>query len=60
MIGLVSLLAGELAFEAVRFIVMLCLLVLAVFVGGKLRKASDAKKAKKAELENNSKEDITE
>lgn len=49
MIGAISLLAGELLYEAARFIIMIVLLVAAVFVGGKLRMASDAKKeAKKA------------
>ena len=47
MVGLVGVLVGEIAYEAVRFIIMLALLVLAVFVGGKLRKAADAKKAAK-------------
>ncbi len=59
MVGLVSTLVGEIAYEAVRFVIMLALLVLAVFVGGKLRKASDAKKAAKADMENKEKE-ITE
>ena len=36
---------GEIAYEVVRFVIMLALLVLAVFVGGKLRKAADAKMA---------------
>lgn len=59
MVGLVSTLVGEIAYEAVRFVIMLALLVFAVFVGGKLRKASDAKKAAKADMENKEKE-ITE
>ena len=59
MVGVVSTLVGEIAYEAVRFVIMLALLVLAVFVGGKLRKASDAKKAAKADMENKEKE-ITE
>lgn len=59
MVGLVSTLVGEIAYEAVRFVIMLALLVLAVFVGGKLRKASDAKKVAKADMENKEKE-ITE
>ena len=41
MVGLVSALVGEIAYEVVRFVIMLALLVLAVFVGGKLRKAAD-------------------
>ena len=49
MIGLIGLLAGEILFEAARFIIMLILLVLAVIVGGSLKKRSDIKKAKKAE-----------
>ena len=44
MVGLVGVLVGEIAYEVVRFVIMLALLVLAVFVGGKLRKAADAKK----------------
>ena len=40
MVGLVSALVGEIAYEVVRFVIMLALLVLAVFVGGKLRKAA--------------------
>ena len=36
---------GEVIFEAVKFVVMILLLVLAVIAGGKLRKAKDAKKA---------------
>lgn len=59
MVGLVSALVGEIAYESVRFVIMLALLVLAVFVGGKLRKAADAKKAAKADMENKEKE-ITE
>ena len=59
MVGLVGVLVGEIAYEVVRFVIMLAVLVLAVFVGGKLRKASDAKKAAKADMENKEKE-ITE
>ena len=36
MVGLVSALVGEIAYEVVRFVIMLALLVLAVFVGGKV------------------------
>lgn len=36
---------GEVIFEAVKFVVMLLLLAVAVVAGGKLRKAKDAKKA---------------
>lgn len=43
MVGLT--LVSELIFEAVKFVVMLGLLVLAVFAGGKIRKGLDAKKA---------------
>lgn len=61
MVGLVSALVGEIAYEAVRFVIMLALLVLAVFVGGKLRKAADAKKAAKmAASEENKEKEITE
>ena len=47
MIGLT--LVSEIIFEAAKFIVMLGLLVLAVFAGGKIRKGLDAKKAAKQE-----------
>ncbi|MDO5402130.1 MAG: hypothetical protein Q4F11_01715 [Eubacteriales bacterium] len=47
MIGLLGTLAGEVIFEAVKFIIMILLLVAAVFVGGKLRRKSDLKKADK-------------
>ena len=43
MVGLVGVLVGEIAYEVVRFVIMLALLVLAVFVGGKLRKAAENK-----------------
>lgn len=36
---------GEVIFEAVKFVIMILLLALAVVAGGKLRKAKDAKKA---------------
>ena len=60
MVGLVSMLVGEIVYEAVRFIIMLALLVLAVFVGGKLRKAADAKKAAKMAAAENNEKEITE
>ena len=60
MVGLVSALVGEIAYEAVRFVIMLALLVLAVFVGGKLRKAADAKKAAKMAASENKEKEITE
>ena len=60
MVGLVSMLVGEIVYEAVRFIIMLALLVLAVFVGGKLRKAADAKKAAKMAASENKEKEITE
>lgn len=61
MVGLVSMLVGEIAYEVVRFIIMLALLVLAVFAGGKLRKAADAKKAAKmAAASENKEKEITE
>lgn len=47
MIGLIGLLPGEILYEAAKFIIMLLLLVCSVFVGGALRKKSDAKKAAK-------------
>lgn len=49
MVGLT--LVSELIFEAVKFVVMLGLLVLAVFAGCKIRKGLDAKKAAKQEEE---------
>lgn len=48
MVGLMSLLLGEVIFEGVKFIIMLLLLVGAVIAGGKLKAASDARKASKA------------
>lgn len=60
MVGLVSVLVGEIAYEAVRFVIMLALLVLAVFVGGKLRKVADAKKAAKMAASENKEKEITE
>ena len=57
---LVSALVGEIAYEVVRFVIMLALLVLAVFVGGKLRKAADAKKAAKMAASENKEKEITE
>ena len=60
MVGLVSALVGEIAYEVVRFVIMLALLVLAVFVGGKLRKAADAKKAAKMAASENKEKEITE
>ena len=49
MVGLT--LVSELIFEAVKFVVMLGLLVLAVFAGGKMRNGVDAKQAAKQEEE---------
>ena len=60
MVGLVGVLVGEIAYEAVRFVIMLALLVLAVFVGGKLRKATDAMKAAKMAASENKEKEITE
>lgn len=60
MVGLVSALVGEIAYEVVRFVIMLALLVLAVFVGCKLRKAADAKKAAKMAASENKEKEITE
>ena len=62
MVGLMSLLLGEVLFEGARFVIMLLLLVVAVVVGGKLKTRSDAKKAgkaKKAELEEKNIEGMT-
>ena len=62
MVGLMSLLLGEVLFEGARFVIMLLLLVVAVVVGGKLKTRSDAKKAekaKKAELEEKNVEGMT-
>jgi predicted lipid-binding transport protein (Tim44 family) len=47
MVGLMSMLLGEILYEGAKFIIMLLLLVLAFVLGGKLRANSDAKKAKK-------------
>ena len=44
MVGLVSILAGEILYESIKFVIMLGLLVAAVFIGGALRKKKDAKK----------------
>lgn len=44
-------LAGEILFEAAKFIVMIILLVCGVMIGGKLRTRSDAKKSAKKEAE---------
>lgn len=49
MVGLISVLAGEIIFEAVKFVVMIALLVVAFVLGGKIRKGLDAKKAAKLE-----------
>ena len=58
MVGLT--LVSELIFEAVKFVVMLGLLVLAVFAGGKIRKGLDAKKAAKMAASENKEKEITE
>ena len=47
MVGLIGMLAGEILYEAAKFIIMILLLVVGVFIGGSLRKRSDAKKADK-------------
>lgn len=49
MIGLVSMLVGEVLFECAKFVIMLALLVAAVFIGRALRNKRDAKKAEAAE-----------
>ena len=52
MVGLISSLVSEFVYEAFRFVIMLVLLVLAVLLGSKIRKAADARKAlKNAEAE---------
>ena len=62
MIGLMSLLLGEVLIEGASCGSMLLLLVVAVIVGGKLKSRSDekkAEKAKKAELEEKNVEGMT-
>ena len=62
MVGLMSLLLGEVLFEGAKFIIMLLLLVVAGIDGGKLKSRSDEKKAKKkkkAELEEKNVEGMT-
>ena len=59
MVGLTSVLFGEVIYEAVKFVIMLCLLAGGVFIGSRLRKKSDAKKAAKA-AQNEIKENIQE
>ena len=62
MVGLMSLLLGEVLFEGAKFIIMLLRLVVAGIVGGKLKSRSDekkAEKAKKAELEEKNVEGMT-
>lgn len=49
MVGLMSMLLGEILYESAKFIIMLILLVVAFILGGKWRKSSDAKKAEKLE-----------
>ena len=49
MVGLVSILAGEILYESIKFVIMLGLLVAAVFIGGALGKKKDAKKARREE-----------
>lgn len=46
-----SMLAGDIIFETVRFIVFAALIVLAVFLGSRLRKIYDKSKAKKEAAE---------
>ena len=53
MVGLIGMLAGEVIFETVRFIIMLILLVAAFLLGGKLRGISDKKKEEKKASEEN-------
>lgn len=58
MAGMIGTLAGEILYEAVKFIIMLLLLTGGVVIGGKLRSRSDAKKA--AKNESSTKKTITE
>lgn len=58
MFGTVDVLVGEFVFETVRFIIMILLLVAGIFIGGRLRKMKDAKKASKA-AENDEKITVT-
>lgn len=45
------MLLGEIVFEVVKFVVMICLVAIAWILGGKLRKSVDAKKATEASVE---------
>lgn len=45
------MLAGDIIFEMVRFIIFAALIVLAVFIGSRLRKVYDKSKAKKEAAE---------
>lgn len=45
------MLAGDIIFEIVRFIIFAALIVLAVFIGSRLRKVYDKSKAKKEAAE---------
>lgn len=58
MFGTVDVLVGEFVFETVRFIIMILLLVAGIFIGGRLRKMKDAKKAAKT-AENDEKITVT-
>ena len=49
MVGLVSILAGEILYESIKFVIMLGLLVAVEIIGGALRKKKDAKKARREE-----------
>ncbi len=51
MITALSMLAGDIIFEIVRFIIFAALIVLAVFIGSRLRKVYDKSKAKKEAAE---------
>ena len=42
-----SLLAGDIIFEVARAVALLAIIVLAIFLGAKLRKITDRKKAQK-------------
>jgi len=60
MVLLVSTLVSDIILETAKFILMLVLLGVGVFIGGKLRKRSDAKKAAKKAAEEAAAADITE
>lgn len=46
----ISMLAGEIIFETVKFLAILAVVILAIFLGATLRKVYDKRKAQKAAL----------